>query len=172
MFQTLNNAKTLGISKVKLKRILEDRLTQTETKLLLKGVFKPPTFSESAFDAISKRLRKEDPFKAIEVKNQNDLVMDIYEDLRKDLKRFKLGQSLDFLNFTIEDILSPGVERTRDLSLDLKTPTGTLFETDTQAVLPVDPNKDAVISNQVVQATTQPRTLGIFAQYFPRGIFN
>ena len=94
------------------------------------------------------------------------------EELYEDLKRFKLGQSLDFLNFTIEDILSPGVERTRDLSLDLKTPTGTLFETDTQAVLPVDPNKDAAISSQVVQATTQPRTLGIFAQYFPRGIFN
>ncbi len=172
MFQTLQNAETLGISKFKLKKLLEDRLTQTETKLLLKGVFKPPTFSESAFDAISKRLRKEDPFKAIEVKNQNDLVMDIYEDLRKDLKRFKLGQSLDFLNFTIEDILSPGVEKTRDLSLNLQAPTGTLFETETQAVLPVDPNKDAVISDQVVQATTQPKTLGVFAQYFPRGIFS
>ena len=98
--------------------------------------------------------------------------MSIYDDLRRDLERFKLGQSLDSLNFTIESILTPDVERIRDLSLDLKTPTGTLFETDTQAVLPVDPNKDAAISSQVVQATTQPRTLGIFAQYFPRGIFN
>jgi hypothetical protein len=149
--------------------LLEDRLTKSESKLLLKGVFKPPTFSESAFDAISKRLRKEDPFKASEIKNQNDLVMDIYEDLRKDLKKFKLGESLDFLNFTIESILSPDVERTRDLSLDLQAPTGTLFET--QAVLPVDPNKDAAISSQVVQATT-PRTPGLFAQYFPRGIFS
>jgi len=170
MFQTLQNAETLGISKFKLKKLLEDRLTKSESKLLLKGVFKPPTFSESAFDAISKRLKKEDPFKAIEVKNQNDLVMDIYEDLRKDLKKFKLGESVDFLNFTIESILSPDVERTRDLSLDLQAPTGTLFET--QAVLPVDPNKDAAISSQVVEATTKPRTLGIFAQYFPRGIFN
>ena len=170
MFQTLQNAETLGISKFKLKKLLEDRLTKSESKLLLKGVFKPPTFSESAFEAISKRLRKEDPFKASEVKNQNDLVMDIYEDLRKDLKKFKLGESLDFLNFTIESILSPDVERTRDLSLDLQAPTGTLFET--QAVLPVDPNKDAAISSQVVQATTPSRTPGLFAQYFPRGIFS
>ena len=170
MFQTLQNAETLGISKFKLKKLLEDRLTKSESKLLLKGVFKPPTFSESAFEAISKRLRKEDPFKASEVKNQNELVMDIYEDLRKDLKKFKLGESLDFLNFTIESILSPDVERTRDLSLNLQAPTGTLFET--QAVLPVDPNKDAAISSQVVQATTPSRTPGLFAQYFPRGIFS
>ena len=53
-------------------------------------------FSESAFDAISKRLRKEDPFKASEVKNQNDLVMDIYEDLRKDLKNIELDFNYDF----------------------------------------------------------------------------
>jgi len=172
MFETLNNAKTLGITKSKLRRILEDRLTKTETDLLLRGTFKPPTYSESAFEAISKRLKKEDPFAAIRIKNQNRNVMSIYDDLRRDLERFKLGQSLDSLNFTIESILTPDVERIRDLSLDLKTPTGTLFETDTQAVLPVDPNKDAAISSQVVQATTQPRTLGIFAQYFPRGIFN
>ena len=172
MFETLNNAKTLGITKSKLRRILEDRLTKSETDLLLRGTFKPPTYSESAFEAISKRLKKEDPFAAIRIKNQNRNVMSIYDDLRRDLERFKLGQSLDSLNFTIESILTPDVERIRDLSLDLKTPTGTLFETDTQAVLPVDPNKDAAISSQVVQATTQPRTLGIFAQYFPRGIFN
>ena len=172
MFETLNNAKTLGITKSKLRRILEDRLTKSETDLLLRGTFKPPTYSESAFEAISKRLKKEDPFAAIKIKNQNRNVMSIYDDLRRDLKRFKLGQSLDFLNSTIESILTPDVERIRDLSLDLKTPTGTLFETDTQAVLPVDPNKDAAISSQVVQATAQPRTLGIFAQYFPRGIFN
>jgi hypothetical protein len=172
LYLTLKNAETLGVSKTKLKKILEERLTQTESKLLLKGIFKPPSYSENAFKSIEKRLKKEDPFAGIRIGNENDLVMDIYSDLRKDLKKYKLGGSTDTLNDVIDSILSPDVEEVRDLRSDLAAPTGTLI-TETQAVLPVDPRKDTAINNQVVSAAVPNRTTpGIFAQYFSRGIFS
>jgi len=172
LYTTLKNAETLGVSKLKLRKILEERLTKTESKLLLKGIFKPPSYSENAFKSIEKRLKKEDPFAGIRIGNENDLVMDIYSDLRKDLKKYKLGGSTDTLNDVIDSILSPDVEEVRDLRSDLAAPTGTLI-TETQAVLPVDPRKDTAINNQVVSAAVPNRTTpGIFAQYFSRGIFS
>ena len=145
LYTTLENAKTLGISKNKLKKILEDRLTKTEAKLLLKGEFKPPSYSENAFKAIEKRLKKEDPLEGIKKANENDIVMEIYDDLRKDLKKYKLGGSTDNLNLTIDSILSPDVEEVRNLRSDLAAPTGTLI-TETKAVLPVDVNKDVPVN--------------------------
>ena len=44
---------------------------------------------------------------------------------------------------------------------------------DTPAVLPVYPNKNTAINNQIVSAVVPNRTTpGIFQQYFPRGIFS
>ena len=98
--------------------------------------------------------------------------MDIYSDLRKDLRKYKLGGSTDSLNDIIDSILSPDVEEVRDLRSDLAAPTGTLIE-ETQAVLPVDQNKNTAIDNRVVSASVPNRTnTGIFQQYFPRGIFS
>jgi len=145
LYITLENAKTLGISKNKLKKILEDRLTKTEAKLLLKGIYKPPSYSENAFKAIEKRLKKEDPLEGIRKANENETVMEVYDDLKKDLKKYKLGGSTDNLNLTIDYILSPDVEEVRNLKSDLAPPTGTLI-TETKAVLPVDVNKNVPVN--------------------------
>ena len=158
LYTTLKNAETLGVSKLKLRKILEERLTKTESKLLLKGIFKPPSYSENAFKSIEKRLKKEDPFAGIRIGNENDLVMDIYSDLRKDLKKYKLGGSTDTLNDAIDSILSPDVEEVRDLRSDLAAPTGTLI-TETQAVLPVSPAlttpvNNTIVNNQMAAANT------------------
>ena len=145
LYITLKNAETLGVSKSKLKKILEERLTKTESKLLLKGIFKAPSYSENAFKSIEKRLKKEDVFEGIRIGNENDTVMEIYDDLKKDLKKYKLGGSTDNLNDAIDSLLSPGVEEVRDLRSDLAPPTGTLIA-ETKAVLPVDVNKDVPVN--------------------------
>jgi hypothetical protein len=145
LYITLKNAETLGVSKSKLKKILEERLTKTESKLLLKGIFKAPSYSENAFKSIEKRLKKEDVFEGIRIGNENDTVMEIYDDLKKDLKKYKLGGSTDLLNDAIDSLLSPGVEEVRDLRSDLAPPTGTLIA-ETKAVLPVDVNKDVPVN--------------------------
>jgi len=84
--------------------------------------------------------------------------MDIYSDLRKDLRKYKLGGSTDSLNDIIDSILSPDVEEVRDLRSDLAAPTGTLI-TETQAVLPVSPAlttpvNNTIFNNQTVSANT------------------
>ena len=145
LYITLKNAETLGVSKSKLKKILEERLTKTESKLLLKGIFKAPSYSENAFKSIETRLKKEDVFEGIRIGNENDTVMEVYDDLKKDLKKYKLGGSTDNLNDAIDSLLSPGVEEVRDLRSDLAPPTGTLI-TETKAVLPVDVNKDVPVN--------------------------
>ena len=145
LYTTIENAKTLGISKNKLKKILEERLTKTEAKLLLKGIYKPPSYSENAFKAIEKRLKKEDPLEGIKKANENETVMEVYDDLKKDLKKYKLGGSTDNLNLTIDYILSPDVEEVRNLRSDLAPPTGTLIA-ETKAVLPVDVNKNVPVN--------------------------
>jgi len=144
LYITLKNAETLGVSKSKLKKILEERLTKTESKLLLKGIFKAPSYSENAFKSIEKRLKKEDVFEGIRIGNENDTVMEIYDDLKKDLKKYKLGGSTDLLNDAIDSLLSPGVEEVRDLRSDLAPPTGNLIA-ETKAVLPVDQNKNVPV---------------------------
>ena len=71
--------------------------------------------------------------------------MDIFGDLKKDLRKFKLGNSTDALNDAIDNLLSPGVEEARDLISQTIAPTGgTIIEQ--QAVLPVDPKKDTAIN--------------------------
>jgi hypothetical protein len=71
--------------------------------------------------------------------------MEVYDDLKKDLKKYKLGGSTDNLNLTIDYILSPDVEEVRNLKSDLAPPTGTLI-TETKAVLPVDVNKNVPVN--------------------------
>ena len=84
--------------------------------------------------------------------------MEIYEDLKKDLKKYKLGGSTDILNNAIDILLSPGVEEVRDLRSDLAPPTGNLIA-ETKAVLPVDANKDVPVNASLfannVNAATQ-----------------
>jgi len=109
MFQTLEDAETLGIGKSKLRNILEDRLTQTESASLLRGRFKVPTFSEEAFNSLFNRLRVEDPDRAFEIRRQNDSVQSIFRDIQRKLRRVKLDQPIDEVDSFIDEILSPEV---------------------------------------------------------------
>jgi len=115
MFNTLNAAEELGISSRELRKILENRLTKTESRTLMRGEFKSPTYSIEAFEQLAKRLEDEDPFKADEIKDQNEIVMDIFKDSQKDLRKFELGRSIEELEQFIDELLSPGVEESREI---------------------------------------------------------
>ena len=47
-------------------------------------------------------LKKKTVFAGIRIGNENDTVMEIYDDLKKDLKKYKLGGSTDNLNDAID----------------------------------------------------------------------
>ena len=55
----IKDAKTLGISNRKIEKQLEDRLTKSKTKKIIKGEYIPPTYSEEVFEKTIQRMRKE-----------------------------------------------------------------------------------------------------------------
>jgi hypothetical protein len=101
LYQTIEDAKTLGISRSKLQDILEDRVTKTEAESILRGEFKVPTFSEAAFNSLFDRLKVEDPDRAFEIRRQNDAVQRIFDDVKKRLSRIRLDQPIDELDSRI-----------------------------------------------------------------------
>lgn len=116
MYNTIQDARNLGIGLDKLEEIFKNRrMTRSEISRLIDGEFKSPTFSKDAFSALVERLRVENPEAASRVERQNETVIDIYEDLQDRVSEFSLRRPLEELDDYIENILSPGVERTRDL---------------------------------------------------------
>lgn len=109
MYRTLRDAENLGIRKSKLRNLLEDRLTQTETANLLRGRFKVPTYSTEAFDGLYNRLRREDPEAASRLRRENRTVQGIFDDVQRKLRRVKLDTPLDEVDNLIEEILSPDI---------------------------------------------------------------
>ena len=161
MFQIIEDAQNLGIDDRTLKKLFEKRLTKTETKALFKGEFKPPAYSKDAFKATVERLEAENPLEAEKIEEQNDVVMDIYDDVQRDLRKFDLGQSLTDLQRELDESLSPGVEETRDLRSDLVPPTTGIEQV---AELPPPPQIGTPVNQQVaVAGNTVGNQFNLFA---------
>ena len=122
MFNTLNDARNLGISKSKLTDILEDRLTKTETDLLLRGNLKIPSYSKEAFEALNARLKREDPINSYKIIRQNNALQDIFDGLYNKLERTKLDVPIEELDNRIEELLSPKVKSFRGQPTRSTTP--------------------------------------------------
>ena len=115
MSTVLEDAKTLGVDTGKLRGLLEQRLTKIETQDLLNKKFKVPSYSKEAFSSAIKRLENVDPFQAAIVSEQNKVVQSIFRDLQRKLNNFPLGAPADIIDGYIEQLLTPGVEQTREL---------------------------------------------------------
>ena len=149
MYTTLRDAENLGISTRELRSILEERLTKSDARLLLRGEFKPPAYSDERFKSLIKRLETEDPNAAFLFEDNIDVIKDIFDDLRKDSSRYDLEDSKDSLEQLINEILTPEVPEVRNLPLRPVQGTGT---TGQGASLPPQitgtPVNTGVISNQ------------------------
>ena len=116
MYNTIQDARNLGIGLDKIENIFEGRrMTKSEISKLVDGEFKSPTFSKNAFAGLVDRLRIEDPESASKVERQNEIVSDIFEDIQDRVSEFSLRRPLGELDEYIESILSPGVERAREM---------------------------------------------------------
>jgi len=111
MFRTLRDAENLGIDEYELKNILEDRLTKSDTKRLLDGTFKVPTFSEERFDALVNRVQTENPEAALQLESNNEILKEIFKDIRTELKYYDLNRGLETLSDYLDRLLSPGAQR-------------------------------------------------------------
>jgi hypothetical protein len=157
MYNTLNDARNLGISKSKLSNLLEDRLTKVETDTLLNGRLKVPSYSKDAFEALGERLKKEDPIAAAKIKRQNDALQSIFDGLYKRLERIKLDISVDELDNYIEDLLSPRVKTFRKEPVQGLIPT-TGGQTTAPVQLPTNIASRPVAETVVAQAPTLGQT--------------
>jgi hypothetical protein len=157
MYNTLNDARNLGISKSKLSNLLEDRLTKVETDTLLNGRLKVPSYSKDAFEALGERLKKEDPIAAAKIKRQNDALQSIFDGLYKRLERIKLDIPVDELDNYIEDLLSPRVKTFRKEPVQGLIPT-TGGQTTAPVQLPTNIASRPVAETVVAQAPTLGQT--------------
>ena len=161
MYQIIEDAQSLGIDDRTLKNLFEKRLTKTETRALFRGEFKPPTFSKDAFKSTVERLEAENPIEAAKIDEQNNVVMDIFEDVQKDLRKFSLGLPLESLQSEIDEVLTPGVEETRDLRSDLVPPTTGIEQV---AELPPAPQIGTPVNQQIAAAgNTAGNRFNLFA---------
>jgi len=150
MYTTLRDAENLGISKRDVRKILEERLTKSDTRLLMKGRFKTPSYSEERFKTLIKRLEVENPEAALNFEDNIDVLKDIFDDIRKDTYQYDLEESKNSLENLIDEILTPEVPEIR--SLPMKAPTRDTSAP--QATLPSQITGTPV--NQQLVASRQP----------------
>jgi len=150
MYTTLRDAENLGISKRDVRKILEERLTKSDTRLLMKGQFKTPSYSEERFKTLIKRLEVENPEAALNFEDNIDVLKDIFDDIRKDTYQYDLEESKNSLENLIDEILTPEVPEIR--SLPMKAPTRDTSAP--QATLPSQITGTPV--NQQLVASRQP----------------
>jgi hypothetical protein len=165
LYQTIEDAKTLGVSRSKLQDILEDRVTKTEAESILRGEFKVPTFSEAAFNSLFDRLKVEDPDRAFEIRRQNDAVQRIFDDVKKRLSRIRLDQPIDELDSFIEEILSPDVREFR--RSDLVAPQTGIPAQGPQVSLPTQITGTPVASNVLSNQQNLGQRFNLTAQLSP-----
>jgi len=165
LYQTIEDAKTLGVSRRKLQDILEDRVTKTEADSILRGRFKVPTYSEAAFNSLFERLKVEDPDRAIDIRRQNDAVQRIFDDVKRRLSRVRLDQPIDEVDSFIEEILSPDVIEFR--RSDLIAPQTGIPAQGPQVSLPTQITGTPVASNVLSNQQNLGQRFNLTAQLSP-----
>jgi len=169
MYNTIQDARNLGIGLDKLEDIFEGRrMTKTEISKLIDGEFKAPTFSKDAFAALVNRLKIEDPASASRIERQNEVVSDIFEDIQDRISEFSLRRPLGDLDEYIDSILSPGVERAREMIAPetIAPQTGTTAQ-GPQVSLPTQITGTPVASNVLSNQQNLGQRFNLTAQLSP-----
>ena len=170
---TVNDAMDLGVSTNEIRQILMDRLgNKNRVEAVLRGRFVSPTPSQSRLESSIQRLEQENIGASLSYEIAMDLVNDTWQSLRRDNNGFDLDLGLEAFIESMNLSVSPDLFSLRELPAKASS-LGVQETTDTPAVLPVDPNKNTAINNQIVSASVPNRTTpGLFEKYFSRGIFN
>jgi hypothetical protein len=169
MYQVIKDGTTIGIDETDIKDIVQSRLNnKKETELLFSGVFKVPTFNEKAFDSMIKRLEKEDPYSAVRVESQIDIIKNIYKDINSEFQNFNLETPKEGFQNILNRALTPGVREIRQQPQSINI----LPNKSSTPSVPFTYNTPN-ISQGVLSANPQqqePQTLRErFAFLFPRG---
>ena len=169
LYQTLKDAQTLGVSDTSLREILNQRMTKSDARNLLSGVFKVPNYSNDRFKALIQRLNQESSVSGAKMESQISNVKDIYRDLQNDLRGYSLGTPPGELENRIDRLLTPSVSRTRGI-FPYEGPISPIRQqVPTRPSLPTGIDPNAAVNQQAVQNTNQQNLGQRFALFFPRG---
>ena len=115
MYRTLKDGEELGLGRRDLNRVLNERLTKSDTERLIRGRFKAPAYSKERFESLIKRLEVEDPAAAFRFEMDLDVLTGIFDDVRKELINYDLDSGIGDLSFEIDKILSPELSEVRNI---------------------------------------------------------
>jgi len=101
------------------------------------GEYIAPNISEARLEGLLEKLYEENPLKAVEVEDQFDTALDLFEDLRFDLEAIELGEGTESFREIINFTLNPpsvqnqgtpgvtGIESVAEVELPLPVGIGT-----------------------------------------------
>jgi hypothetical protein len=172
MYRTLKDGEELGLGRRDLNRVLNERLTKSDTERLIRGRFKAPAYSKERFESLIKRLEVEDPAAAFRFEMDLDVLTGIFDDVRKELINYDLDSGIGDLSFEIDKILSPELSEVRNIVPYNRVPSSsgiTAQAPNLPSQISGTPVNTGVISNQNLgqrfNISQDPR----FNILFPRG---
>jgi len=172
LYQTYIDAQELGVDEDDLNEMLLDRLKNREqVGALMEGEFKTPNFSSAAFRAQINRLERENPAAAAQFEDSVETVMELFTDMKDEVRGFDLNDSLDSLELTIDQLLSPSVPEIRRMPQRLQVfeqeqtpslPTGITGQSVNQQVISNQNLGQRFLSNLTTQLSPQEKRTFLF----------
>ena len=115
MFRVIQDMEEMGADIGDIEDKIGTRLkNKKRLAALMDGEYRAPNISDARLTGLIEKLYDENPLKAVEVEEQFDEALDIFEDLRFDLEAIELGEGVgsfeEFINFTLNppDVQSQG----------------------------------------------------------------
>ena len=115
MFRVIKDMEEMGADIGDIEDKIGTRLkNKKRLAALMDGEYRAPNISDARLTGILDKLYEENPLKAVEVEDEFDEALDIFEDLRFDLEDIELGEGVgsfeEFINFTLNppDVQSQG----------------------------------------------------------------
>ena len=115
MFRVIQDMEEMGADIGDIEDKIGTRLkNKKRLAALMDGEYRAPNISDARLTGLIEKLYDENPLKAVEVEEQFDEALDIFEDLRFDLESIELGEGVgsfeEFINFTLNppDVQSQG----------------------------------------------------------------
>jgi hypothetical protein len=106
MFRVIKDMEEMGADISDIEDKIGTRLkNKKRLAALMEGEYRAPNISDARLTGLIEKLYDENPLKAVEVEEQFDEALDIFEDLRFDLESIELGEGVgsfeEFINFTL-----------------------------------------------------------------------
>jgi len=106
MFQVIKDMEEMGADIDEIEEKIGIRLkNKKRLTALMDGEYIAPNISEARFQGLIDRLYEENPVKAVEIEDQFEEALSIFEDLRFDLEAIDLGEGVEafeeFIRFTL-----------------------------------------------------------------------